>query len=117
MRETPKSIKIKLWRYGVASSLAFLLPIVAWSGILMPEQEAQASWIQRSGSVMVVWGILVEFRLLSIEGYINPSGATYVVPFDLLESYKISYRLISMLTISVMVFGTIIWGYGDIFIG
>ena len=113
MSETKESIKIKLWKYGLLTFVALLPPIL--SEVLPPffESESQASWFQRSGSLMVIISAWVEFKLISISGYID-TGATYVVKFRVPISYNYWYKTISLTTILSMVAGTVIWGYGDL---
>jgi len=63
---------------------------------------------------MVIIAIWVEFKLLSLEGYISPSGTAYTVPFDTPKYYTLIYKVVSFVTISAAISGTLIWGYGDI---
>ena len=114
MKETIKTIKAKLWRYGLLCFFAIVLPFVSFFCPFMPTTETQASWFQRSGSIMVVMTIWVQFKLFAIAGYLDPSDTAYVVPFDTPKVYSTMHNIISLTTTVVMILGTLIWGYGDI---
>ena len=114
MNETQQKIKIKLWCYGIVALVILLLPILSWYSFLMPESENQASWFQRSGSLMVIFSILIEFKLFSIYKYIHPGRVSVVISPYSIHSYQKTYKYISILNISMIVIGTLIWGYGDI---
>ncbi len=109
-------VKIKLWKYGLLSVAAFLPPFITVYYPLMPEGETTASWFQRSGSLMVIIAIWTEYKLFSMNDYFDLHDTRYVVPIDLPKTYKQIYTLITIIAALAMVFGTLIWGYGDVFI-
>ena len=114
MSETIESIKRKLWVYVVVTFLAFFVPLFAAFCPVLPEGEIQATWFQRSGSIMVILGAFIEFRLLAIDGNFDIHDAKYTVPFDLPKTYERAYKILLRLALVVIVLGTLIWGYGDI---
>lgn len=90
--------------------LAIAAPIASW---LYSQYTSESHWFGRSGSVMVVIGIILESRLYiarqilvqKIDGSDNNPVAN-----NHLAIRKIS----SFLTHLVLISGTFIWGYGDI---
>jgi len=90
------------------------LPISAAFCPLIPESETQANWFQRSGSIMVILGVFVEFKLLSIDGHFDLYNIKYEIPFDLPKSYRFTYKFLLRSALVVVILGTLIWGYGDL---
>lgn len=75
--------------------------------------ETNATWFQRSGSLVVLFAALAEYVVFKTYDYISPSEAAYVVPFDTPKWYKKLYNAISIMGLVLLVSGTVIWGYGD----
>jgi len=113
-KEDLASIKRKLI-YSVALLLCaasipfFSFQMPSWANTL----ESNATWFQRSGSLVVLFAALSEYMLFKTYAYISPSEAAYSVPFDTPKWYKYLYNIISILGLVLLVTGTIIWGYGD----
>lgn len=93
-------------------TLAILILLAAVLCPLMPAEESRSSWFQRSGSIVVVLSIWVQFKLLSIQTYLDQDA--YNIPIEVPGWYFGAYQYISRITVIVMLCGTIIWGYGDI---
>lgn len=111
-----QTVRIKLWKYGLLSAFAFLPPLIAFLYPAMPVNETTATWFQRSGSLMVVIALLVEFKLFSIQAYFDLYNTAMYVPVDIPKIYRVMYICISTFAALTMVLGTLIWGYGDIII-
>lgn len=99
-----KSISWLVLAYIIASFAALLPPL--------PIDETQQSWFQRSGSIVVILSVWVEFKLFDIKSYFDKSA--YSVPFELSNSYHFAYKTISIITVFTAISGTVIWGYGDL---
>lgn len=114
MTETLESIKRKLFIYSVTSVLIYAIPI--YTALYTPfiESEMQGAWFQRSGSLMVIIGAFIEYKLFSIRAHFNIVGTVWDRSFETPESYNTWYNIISYATLSTIVVGTLIWGYGDI---
>jgi len=114
MVESKESIRNKLIANGILSLVVFFIPII--SSIYSPLfiSESQGSWFQRSGSLMVVLGAFIEFRLFSIRAHFNIVGAVWDLPFETPTSYCFWYNLIAKAILFAIAIGTIIWGYGDL---
>jgi hypothetical protein len=78
----------------------------------MPAEETMASWFQRSGSIVVVLSIWVQFKLFCIQTYLDSDA--YCIPIAVPIWYFSAYKYISNTTVFVMLCGTVIWGYGDL---
>ncbi|MFT7043664.1 MAG: hypothetical protein ACJAW7_002426 [Candidatus Azotimanducaceae bacterium] len=88
----------------------------AYNSILIPCEEKPAIWFQRSGSVVVVFAVWIEYKLFNINGYINPTGL--IASFDEINNQKYGtiHKIASGLAAILAVSGTVIWGYGDLLI-
>lgn len=96
------------------AALAFLTPIGAWLGLLMPAGRNVADWFMRSGAVTAVFAFAAQeqaantLELLSPRGFgseeINRLRLVFVKPLVWIK------RFIFWLAIA----GSLIWAYGDI---
>lgn len=116
MSEDLSTIKKKLIGCSVFLGFAAALSFVAlvWPDI-SPTRDTFGAWFQRSGSVMVVAAIWVEFILLKINPFVDPSLTAYAVPFEVPPLYRRWFRVLSGVAVGFALLGTIIWGYGDLF--
>lgn len=116
MSEDLSTIKQKLIGCSVFLVFAAALSFVAlvWPDI-SPARDTFGAWFQRSGSVMVVGAIWVEFILFKIKPFINPSESAYVVPFEVPQVYRKWFKALSGAAVFFALLGTLIWGYGDLF--
>jgi hypothetical protein len=114
MAETLQSLKWKLILYGVGS--LFILVFTVCAGILPPfiGPDTQEEWFQRSGSLMVIIGVILEYKLLLIDGHLNITGTVWDLPFKAPELYEKWYKVIKGSAALAVLGGTFIWGYGDI---
>lgn len=96
--------------------MGLVLPVfvVGYFSLFIPECEKLEVWFQRSGSVLVALGAIVEFNLLSINGDVNPSGASGKDHIAMSNKYKKLHSVLSLSAFIVIFFGTVIWSYGDL---
>lgn len=98
----------------ILAVLAFIAPIGAWFGLLMPPGRSDADWFMRSGAVTAVFAFAAQeqaanaLERLSPRGFgskeINSLRAVFVRPLVWIK------RFIFWLAIA----GSLIWAYGDI---
>lgn len=79
-----------------------------------PSADDPEVWFQRSGALLVAFGAIVEFMLLSINGAVNPSGSSGEQHLEMARKYQLKYRIMSYVAFVVIFVGTVIWGYGDL---
>ena len=112
MTHTKESLRSVLVQCGLLLLVALTVSACAALCPLLPASETQFSWFQRSGSVVVVLTVWVQFKLLSVQTYFDKNA--YCVPLELSKIYQDWYLIISTINVFAMVLGTVIWGYGDI---
>lgn len=98
--------------FVIGLSLGYLLVITLQSKLLMVDDPE--IWFQRSGSVLVIFALLIEAYVVSINNRLNPIGWADL-DVDLLRKHYLHKhsRLQFILTFQLLV-GTLIWGYGDL---
>ena len=102
--------------------LSLAIPISAWHGVFQYDEDV-AIWFQRSGSLMVLFAVWVEFKLFTINDLTNPiseNGVTYQdqAHSDVLNTkYSKILKSIKIIVAMLAITGTVIWGYGDIIRG
>jgi len=112
MDHTNGSIKIILFQCTLWLAFAYILGGVAAFVPIYPTEETQPMWFQRSGSLVVVIAVWVEFKLFSLRGYFDKSA--YSAPLELPKSFHLVYKTISTTAVFTAIVGTFIWGYGDL---
>jgi hypothetical protein len=112
MTHTKESIKIILIQCGLFLFVAIAVSVFAALCPLIPASESQSTWFQRSGSVVIVLAVWVQFKLQPVQTYFDVDA--YSVPLTLPKTYCRSYSFLSIINLFAMVLGTVIWGYGDI---
>lgn len=74
-------------------------------------------WFSRSGSVVVILSVWVQFRNFSIQQSLNSAAQIslgYVGGSQLCWEMPLNRKNIDRVTVVVIVSGTLIWGYGDL---
>ncbi|ELL4392615.1 TPA: hypothetical protein SMS62_002578 [Pseudomonas aeruginosa] len=94
--------------------LAFVAPMVALTGWLKPNSEALGVWFQRSGAVMTVFSLITGSGIASILNRLSPRGLTDVHLELVRVKFQVSFEKIEWFSLVVAMFGTVIWGYGDV---
>ena len=114
--------KIKIDQAGILIllGLSILSPILAWYGCWQQDERA-GTWFQRSGSLTVLFAAWAEYLVFIIRGHVDPISDNGETWQDLANQgvLKTKYRrrvsIFSFISITLLVVGTIIWGYGDLF--
>lgn len=114
VRESKVKVRCELWQCVPLFIVAILLPVLAFYGVLIPQGEENPVWFQRSGALVVIFAVWIEFKLFSINGIINPTGATYSQLAELTNLFSLKHKIASYLAAITAISGTLIWGYGDL---
>jgi hypothetical protein len=113
-----KSTQLKIRLYLIPASilllLAILFPILAWFEFLLPAKEKTWLWFQRSGSITVMLAVIIEYFLIKIEHNVNPPNTVPSKVWNMGKGYHSWHKLIQVIAVFVAIFGTLIWGYGDL---
>lgn len=91
-------------------ALAIAAPVLSW---LYSQYTSESHWFARSGSVMVVIGIILESRLYIVRQILFQSHGDSTGRGTTLRHAGMR-KLESVLTHLVLISGTIVWGYGDL---
>lgn len=116
VRERNKEIMAELLQCIPLYALAIVVAIAAYNSILIPCEEKPEIWFQRSGSIVVLLAVWIEYKLIKINGDVNPSGASYSQLQELNTKYGTAHKVASYLVAVLAISGTFIWGYGDFFV-
>lgn len=96
--------------------LAILVPAISLFDELRPQNEILASWFQRSGSLVVLLALFAEYQLLKIREIMNPSGLITKDDEYCRDRYGSAYDCLVYVGLTCALFGTLIWGYGDLIV-
>ena len=116
-----KSIKNELLTSIPLFIFAILIPTLAWRGWFQLDENV-GTWFQRSGSLMVLFAVWIEFKLFKITNSTNPISANGQT-WDNLEvgsrlriKYGKTIQKLKFLAAALALIGTLVWGYGDLFL-
>lgn len=110
-----RGINRELFMWFAFISLAFMTPIIMH--FFKPPTEYAGVWLQRSGSIIVVFALLAEIKSNSIENMAISKSHTFLYCNMYLKSrYENKIKFITYFTYSIVAVGTIVWGYGDILV-
>ncbi len=93
---------------------AVIVPVVSWQGFLKPETEQLATWIQRSGAIVVFLCVVSEYYVSRLLGILNPPGFTSVGTKKLEKKLGLPLNIIQIIVLILGAIGTLLWGYGDL---
>lgn len=106
-------LKDRRW-FFVFIILSVALPMLSITGVIKPENESIGDWFSRSGSTVVVFALYAEARAVRMLSVINQGGMVDLTHEATRRKYFFQIRCFNILALSLIVIGTIIWGYGDI---
>ena len=112
---------ISTLRKGIGLIILAILPLILFFVLpeVKPEEEPIFTWFQRSGSIMVIFAILMELVVYPVNSIMNlPRYAITIneFPEQAVELYKPYYTAMVISGYVVAILGTIIWGYGDLLV-
>ena len=98
--------------------LIFSFLIVFISFFLSLSYENKFLWFQRSGSIMVLFGIIIEYKLnnIFIKNFNKKMNIGIHKNKPILHKNKKEYNNVEKITHIFLIIGTLIWGYGDLLI-
>ena len=113
-------ISKELYVIGFLLFISALIPICAWHGFFQQDLDVSI-WFQRSGSLTVLFAVWAEYKIFKVHTLTMPmseGGETYQDAAHtgvLKTKYGKKLNAINFVSVSLVILGTIIWGYGDLF--
>ncbi|MCF1443251.1 hypothetical protein ACI2VK_15075 [Ralstonia nicotianae] len=93
--------------------LALLLPFVE---ALRPAGEAVATWWQRAGAPVAVFAFIAQNKCQYLGALLTPGSFTSAEMESLRGKYRRTHQISLSAAIFLTVIGTVVWGYGDLFV-
>ncbi len=101
---------------GFMFVLSFLVPVMAYVIPIRPAGEPIELWFQRSGSISVFIVLFSEYLLFSINNLLYPIGRWDSHEWPMKLKYGKAHSILIFLSFIAAIWGTAIWGYGDLFV-
>ena len=95
--------------------LSIVAPVLAYYSLFMPDGELASVWFQRSGSITVMFAVWSEYNLSKANEHVNLSGIITNEQSRLSEKYSFKFKAMQFFGVLLGIVGTVIWGYGDLF--
>jgi hypothetical protein len=96
-----------LWSYGLCLC-AVIPPLFSTLGIFKPQAEPLGQWFARSGAMMTVIAVFAQFKAASIATMIQ--GRAFGESWAFYRKYKRRQTIVAVLSLVLVVIGTIVWG-------
>lgn len=111
--DTEKKLKYVKRHWLIYAAICFLSPLILI--FFVPHGEDSSIWFQRSGSIVIVFSLLAELRSIEYKSLVISHASSFLLCNKLIHyKYNSTANLINNLTLFLITFGTLIWGYGDI---
>lgn len=99
-----------MYKWEVVSLVvAVIIPFASWFG------WSDGAMFARSGSLMVFFAVLAEFMLLNKANIKHIRNAQRAIEGVQPNNFSKAATLIGFASLILALFGTVIWGYGDLF--
>ena len=92
--------------------LSVIPPLLSLLGSFKPQAEPAGQWFERSGAVMTAFAVFAQFKAGGIASLIQ--GTTFAESWEAYRKYKAYQASLNILSLSLIIVGTLIWGYGDL---
>jgi hypothetical protein len=107
-------VRWKRWPCYFLMVFALATPILAFKGFLLPAAEDPGIWFQRSGAVMTIFSLLCTAGVATALSLLTPSGISDAKLIHAEKEFGREYRLLGGVAFCLTIFGTAVWGYGDL---
>jgi len=115
VENTSKVVDSELRKWVILIALAVASPFVLI--LIKPVNESVGMWVQRSGAIIVVLSLLAEIKATAVERLAIKNELSFLYcNIYLKNKYKEKVKRVTFATYFVVAVGTLIWGYGDIFV-
>jgi len=95
--------------------IAMFIPVVSYSSIFKPDIDSVEVWFQRSGALIVFVASVAEYHAFKIISTFTPARLAKDPDISIKIKYSDQAHKLIYFAATIIGFGTIIWGYGDLF--
>lgn len=113
-QEEFKKYKSARFKFALCIFISVVCALLAAFGILKPVNEPVVIWFQRSGSLVVLFAAIGEYYVSNMRATLRPAGYVGITAMENELSFSVKCYHSAALTLVIM--GTIIWGYGDLWL-
>jgi hypothetical protein len=113
-QEEFKKYKLARLKFALCIFISVVCGLLAAFGILKPENEPREIWFQRSGSLVVLFAAIGEYYVSNMRVTLRPAGYVGITAME--NELSFSVKFFHSVALTLVVMGTIIWGYGDLWL-
>ncbi|HAL36896.1 MAG TPA: hypothetical protein DCP03_01740 [Polaromonas sp.] len=103
--------------YCVAFCVIAITPwLLSFVPALTPKSQQINLWFQRSGSGMTVFALFAQSKANYMRDLISPGTFSTTEFNTIFTKYKNKQKAVSVISLLLVIVGTVIWGYGDLWL-
>ena len=100
----------------VSLAVCISIPLIALGVPFKADNDTLGEWFQRSGSMMIVIALISEVWAIKTFNVLNPSGFVENGFNEVKKKYSYLPGRMSKFVLGLIAIGTLIWGYGDLWL-
>ena len=111
--------KLYFWIVVVLLVIAILAPLTVNNFFIIykPAGETSGEWFQRSGAVTAVFALLaITLQTAASRKLVVPGAMADKFKIEVLNRFRWRFAFCENLSFLLTAIGTMIWGYGDVFV-
>ncbi|KUJ71986.1 hypothetical protein AVO41_05930 [Thiomicrospira sp. WB1] len=118
-----KTIESEPWRVMYRNGVLFVIGgflaavaffVSGWTGFLNHFGEPPSSWFQRSGSLMTITMVFVDYHLYKLVNDVRQINQIPPSALQIKDRYHPLIRVLPYFAVLFTAVATFVWGYGDI---
>ena len=115
MTEYERTVQKTLRSIVAFSAVAVVALLLPFTGVFMPRGESFANWFARAGAPMTIFAIIAQNRVGRLRELLTPNTFSTQEFNKILLKYRRYVNIGNSVSVVMIVVGTIIWAYGDLF--
>lgn len=115
MTEYERTVQKTLCSIAAFSAIAVVALLFPFAGGGKPNGEAFANWFSRAGAPMTIFALIAQNRVGRLSELLTPNTFSTPEFNNLLFKYRRYVFVGNSVSLVLIVAGTIIWAYGDLF--
>lgn len=115
MNDYERMVRKTLWSVAAFSAIAVAVILLPFIDALKPINEHFDTWFQRAGAPMTIFALIAQSRVGRLSELLTPNAFSTQEFNRIILKYRKYVAFGNTTTLLLVIIGTLIWAYGDIF--